>query len=624
MQASGYAERVASGGNEIPAETGAAMNGSGGRRARRQADRGRRRPRWGRWVAGVLGLLVVVLAVSAVWVVLDARRAEASLRTAVGTVSDLRSDVLGGDVAAVEPALAELQERTGVALSATSGPHWWIAAHTPVVGESVAAVQSMTRVVDGLASDALPALAKAAGVLEPSVLLPRGSQINVRPFIEVSPDIIAADDAAQAAAEEIRRIDTSRLLGPVAGPFAELQEMVDSLAGTTTLASNATQLIPPMFGAYGQRQYILLAQSPAEIRASGGHPGAMILLTADQGKVTMGERLSGGRLYSETPVLPLTEEEELLFTDRLVTFGVDSVLTPDFPRAAEITRAQWARKFGTEVDGVISVDPVALQYILEATGPVRVPDGTVLDGSNAARILLNQIYLEKSIGAQDDFFTDAAEAAFDALLEGTPDVSAMVDALTRAAVEGRFMVWTSDPREEMVLAGTPLSGDLVGEQEGAPVVGVYLNDSSATKMSYYLDYSVTVDRAQCLAGGRRQLAVTLDIASTAPPEAAGFPPYLSGGGQITPGTVMTNILVYSPAWGWIDGVTVDGADYPYVGYYDHEDMNVMQTTITLAPGESRRIEVLLETGGEGQEAPAVLRVTPGSRTPDLLVRDSTC
>ncbi len=569
-------------------------------------------------------MVFVILAVSAVWVLLDARRAEASLRTAVATVGDLRSDVLSGDVAAVDPALARLQEQTGVALSATHGPHWWLAAHTPVVGESVAAVQAMTTVVDGLSTDALPALSKAARVLEPSVLLPRGGQINLRPFIEVSPDIIAADDAARAAAEEIGKIDAARLLGPVAGPFAELEEMVTELAGTTTLASNATQLIPPMFGAYGQRQYILLAQSPAEIRASGGHPGAIILLTADQGKVTLGERLGGGRLFSETPVLPLTEEEELLFTDRLVTFGVDSVLTPDFPRAAEITRAQWAKKYGTQVDGVVSVDPVALQYILAATGPVKVPDGTVLDGTNTAQILLNQIYLDKSIEAQDDFFTDAAEAAFDALLDGSPDVGAMVEALTRAAVEGRFMVWTADPYEELVLAGTPLSGELMGEKDGSPVVGVYLNDSSATKMSYYLDYSVTIDRTQCLADGKRQLSVALDIASTAPPEAATFPPYLSGGGQITPGTVLTNVLVYSPAWGWIDGLTVDGAEYPYVGYYSHEEMDVVQATISLAPGEKKRIEVLLETGGEGQEAPALVRITPGSRTPNVLVRDSTC
>jgi len=307
-----------------------------------------------------------------------------------------------------------------------------------------------------------------------------------------------------------------------------------------------------------------------------------------------------------------------------VTYGVDATLTPDFPRAAEIMRAQWAKEFGAQVDGVMAVDPVALGYVLEATGPVRTPDGTVMDGSNAARLLLNEIYLDKNrtLGEQDEFFGDAAEAAFDKLMDGSPSVSAGLGALRRAASEGRWLVWSSDPREQDVLSGTAVSGEMAGERDGAPVIGVYLNDASATKMSYYLDYTVTVERSACLADGVRQLTVGMDITSTAPAEAAGYPPYLSGKGQVTPGHSVTNVLVYTPAAGRIDRVSVDGADYPSQGLYSHADMEVVQVSLDLAPGESRRLEVVLETGG--QSAPAQLRVTPGSRTSVHSVRDSTC
>lgn len=568
----------------------------------------------------------MILGISAVLVFLDARRAEAALRSAVPTVERVQSAVLAGDAASAAPAIAELQEQTATAVAATDGPHWWIAAHMPFVGESVSAVQTVSRVVDTLATDALPALAKSVEVLDPSVLMPQGGQINTRAFVEAAPDVIAADDAVQDAAAQLAGIDETRVIDRVARPVTELRDMVNSTAGTTSLASRAAQLIPAMLGAYGQRQYVILAQSPAEIRATGGHPGAVLLLTADQGHITLGERISGGTLYSATPVLPLTQEENLLFTDRLVTFGVDATLTPDFPRAAEITRAQWAKRFGGEVDGVLAVDPVALGYMLEATGSVRMDDGTVLTSENAASLLLNGIYIDPTLSQadQDAFFGDAADAVLNALLNNDPNVSKALNALTRAADEGRWLLWSSDPREQSLLSGTAIGGELTGERDGSPVVGVYLNDSSATKMSYYLDYPTSVTRLACLASDVRRLSVAVDISSTAPPESARFPPYMSGGGQITPGHSLTNVLIYSPAGGEIENVTVDGADYPATGLYSHDGMEVAQISVDLGPGESHRLVVELLTAGKGQEGPARLRVTPGSHESVQTVEDAAC
>lgn len=593
----------------------------------RRAELRRRRRRWAWLATGLVVAVLLVLGVSAVLVLLDARRAEASLRDAIPTVQRLQSSVRGGETAEVEPAMAELQAQTAVAHSATRGPHWWVAGHVPVVGESVVAVQTVASVVDSMATDALPSLAEAARLIDPAVMIPQQGRIDTQPFIDVAPRVIAADDAVQAGSARLDMIDEEEVVAQVAGPVSEVKEMMAEVVATTGLASKAAQLVPPMLGAYGERSYAILAQSPAEIRATGGHPGAVMLLTADQGELSLGERVGGGELFSETPVVPLTPQEELLFSDRLVTYGVDATLTPDFPRTAEITRAQWLAAFGAQVDGVMAVDPVALGYFLEATGPVQTDDGTVLNSENAASLLLNGIYLdpERSMEGQDEFFGQAAEAVFDALTEGNLDTGKALQALTRAAEEGRWLMWSSDPREQDIVSGTSLSGELAGERDGAPVVGVYLNDASATKMSYYLDYSVTVNGLGCVADGVRRLSTTVDIASTAPPEAVGFPPYLAGQGQIMPGHAVTNVLVYSPAWGRIDSVTVDGEEYPFMGLYTHEEMDVAQVTIDLGPGESRQIVVDMQTGGEGQDEVTEISLTPGPRNADQNVQESsTC
>ncbi|MDB1161905.1 DUF4012 domain-containing protein [Bifidobacterium catenulatum] len=43
-------------------------------------------------------------------------------------------------------------------------------------------------------------------------------------------------------------------------------------------------------------------------------------------------------------------------------------------------------------DGVIAIDPLFLQNMLAVTGGVTMPDGSVLDGTNTAQMLLNIVY----------------------------------------------------------------------------------------------------------------------------------------------------------------------------------------------------------------------------------------
>ncbi len=589
-------------------------------------DRRQRRRRTRRiigWTFAAVGVVVLVLVVAAVMVGMDALRAQATLRSASDQVGTLKQQVIAGDEAGVAQTLPSLQADTAAAYQDTHGWHWWLISRLPFVGPTISAVQTSAEVVDSLAVDALPALTAATDVLDPAVLVPEGGRIDLRPFIDVAPLVVTADDAVQAAKGEMDAIEVERLNAVVQDPVTKLQTMVDDLAMTTATASRAAQLLPSMLGAYGQRTYILLAQNNAEIRTTGGIPGAWLPITVSDGQITLGERNSAPS--TAEPVLPLTEEEEALFTDRLATFGANVNLTPDFPRSAELAREMWAvTRNGEQVDGVVSVDPITLQNLLGAIGPVTMESGQELNGENAARVLLNDIYVQiEDTDEQDAFFADAASAAFDKFISGGHDVSATIDALAASANQGRLMVWSADPREEQLITGTVLSGELRGDIDGAPVVGVYLNDGSATKMSYYLDYSVDVAQQECRADGTRLLTVTVDIASTAPPEVADFPPYISGGGWLPPGSVQTNLMVYSPTGGRITEARRDGAATDEVGLYGHEGLDVAVTSVTLAPGESHSLEFDVETG-PGQDAPAVLRVTPGARNPELTVNDSPC
>ena len=58
-------------------------------------------------------------------------------------------------------------------------------------------------------------------------------------------------------------------------------------------------------------------------------------------------------------------------------------------------------------DGVIAIDPLFLQNMLAVTGGVTMPDGSVLDGTNTAQMLLNIVYAKMTPEKKDRHFMDA-------------------------------------------------------------------------------------------------------------------------------------------------------------------------------------------------------------------------
>ena len=68
------------------------------------------------------------------------------------------------------------------------------------------------------------------------------------------------------------------------------------------------------------------------------------------------------------------------------------MITPDFPRSAQLLAARWARDMGQTVDGVIAADPVGARYVLEATGAVTEPGGSTITAADVLQVLLRDAY----------------------------------------------------------------------------------------------------------------------------------------------------------------------------------------------------------------------------------------
>jgi hypothetical protein len=370
------------------------------------------------WLRAVLLTAAAAALAAAVWVGWQAWQTSRELSAVSEAAFDLERALTSGDAAGTNAALARLQDHSIAASQRTDGATWSVLAKAPWVGDDARGIRLVSDLMADLAEQGLEPLAASAADLDS--LLPRGGEIPVPQLTALRDPVADASVAFAAADAALQSEDPTRFVEPLRRKYRELAERVAAAADALRTADTALSVMPGMLGADGPRNYLLVVQNNAEIRATGGLPGAVSLLRADHGAVSMVRQVAASEFgEAELPALPLTLAERKLYGPQLGTYFVDANFTPDFPRAAALMKARWEETSGERIDGVLSVDPVALSYLLEATGPVTVPDVT-LTADNAVLELVHRVYLRyPSPEDQDAWFREVAREVFDTVLSGT-------------------------------------------------------------------------------------------------------------------------------------------------------------------------------------------------------------
>ncbi|WP_250447929.1 DUF4012 domain-containing protein, partial [Actinotalea sp. C106] len=490
-----------------------------------------------------------------------------------------------------------VRERAAEASAATADPVWVAATYLPWAGTQLDAVTDVVAAFDRVAEGVLPELVEVGTAISPSELAMVDGGTGLAPMVAAPPRVAPGAPPAEEARGLVDGIDTDQLVGPLADRVREVQEPVGEAADLLGVADELAQVVPPMLGTDGPRRYLVLALNPAELRTAGGIAGAGLVLEADDGALALVDQVPGRDLPDLTvPVLPVTAEEEAVHGGRLGLTLQNLTMTPDFPRTAELAVELWAATTGERVDAVVAVDPVALSYLLEATGSVTEPTGEVLTADTVIEQLLFQAYVQHTDpAAADDFFAGAAAAVFSSLASAQSDPAVLVSALERAVDERRLSLWSSRPPEQELLGGTTLGGGfLSGVADSA--AGVFLDDATGSKLGYFLEAELEVLRTTCGTGDQASTVVLgLDLRSTAPTDPAviaALPADVVGAGRtgVEPGTMRTNVTVYAPVGGSVGSVTrgeaVVGGD-PGTS----SGREVLMLTSTLAPGEAESFEM---------------------------------
>lgn len=565
-------------------------------------------------------LLVLVAVVGwRVWQVKEA------LGASEDAASALEAAIRDDDSAAADRAQTDLENHAAAADSGTSGPIWSTLRHLPLVGDDADAVRLASSALVDLVRSAVPALRTVADQRDD--LLPQDGQVPLDRIAALRDPVATADRAVGRSADRLDQVDADALLGPLRSRWRSLVERVDQARADLAAARAAVDLLPTMLGGDGPRHLLLIFENNAEIRATGGLPGSAAEVTADDGRLSLGRQVAGSDLVGTTPVLPLTEAERRIYGPRLATDFRQANWTPDFPRSADLWEAHWNRRFPADpVDGVVAIDPVALSYLLRATGPITV--GTVtLTSDNAVDELLSNVYARiPDPPDQDVFFRQVAAAVFARFTSGVQDTSALLGAFRQGVTEGRIRVQSSVPAEQGALARFSIAGVLPATPTRDPQLGLYLVDATGSKMSYYLRTAAQVEAVSCVDRVQR-LDVTATLSSTLRPEdAAALPDYVAGDYEdiaLDRGDQIVTVRLYGPVDGRVVTQSIDGATPKKAPIVESDGRGVATVYLVVPPGKSVSVTWRVQTPA-GQTGSPQLQLTPGVTANEVSVDPSAC
>jgi hypothetical protein len=514
----------------------------------------RRRFFWG------FGLFAVILIALAAWIGIRAMLARQHLLNARTEIAQLRSQVSAGNIDGLSVGLAKVESEARAAKDLTSDPIWSGLSHLPLLGLTLSASNHVATSVNELTTRALGPLLDASKHLDPKHLRRSDGTIDLAGLASTEPDLKAAQTALQDVNQKLEQMSVDGVVGPVVDARMQLLGQLHGLTGTIDTAYRASRIAPVMLGADGPRRYLMVFETPAESRGTGGLVGSYAIISIDHGKITREHTGSNTELQdSPTPVVDLGPEFNTRYGSIDAARGWRNAnFTPNFPWAAEIWQRLWERQSGEKLDGVISVDPVALGYMLDVTGPITLSDGEVINGQNAAEWSMVTSYAKYGGDSplRKQLSVELATKTLDQLTSGDGGSTALLKALGRAAGERRLLIWSAHPAEQAIISGTPPAGEL--PEYSGPFTALVLRNGSGDKLDYYVTRSQDYRVLSC-GPQRRLVQVTATLNNTAP--RSGLPAYVTNraDGKVVPyGQDRVFANIYSARGSLLEKATLNG------------------------------------------------------------------
>lgn len=488
------------------------------------------RPRWlrrlrrkilhrvhlGKLLIGIT-VVAVVIGIGGLVLVTDATsRINATLGNLQRVVSSLGTRVQSGltmdDIDRLQSSLADVNSTLGA------------------VQRQVRLVRPILGVDDNLeatftAMDALQQLTLAGDDLvtglQPALFFLMGGEDRNAPITQISsgerlvellrigrPSFLSAQRRLEEADRLIASVDVSSVAVSTLLQFEQLRAYHEQVSSIQSILMVAPDLLTSALGLDTDRSYLVLSQNSDELRPSGGYVSTYGWLTVRRGRI-IDYNYSPTTTRSPNPP-PVELGSEIPIPDWWIKYAEpiyaawDGSWSPDFPTTAAM--AMWYYNAGNNpkspVDGVIAIDIVAFEYILEALGEVNMTEyGVIVDTTNFRDV----VYDIRAFGEGDlphkrfladlyrQIFADWQQVASD------PNTSAAIlSALLRAVQEKHIMLDFVDPNVANAVSLLGWSGEQssAASRDYLMVVDANLGNKSNSSIRRQIIYDVELQSDQ--------------------------------------------------------------------------------------------------------------------------------
>ena len=387
----------------------------------------------------------------------------------------------------------------------------------PVAGRQLRSGHALTKAAAEVAGAGVDAVSGASSALA----RPHGS----------GPERVALlrelSGVAGRAAERLRRVDLGpgrALVGPLASRRRQLADELDR--ARTGLRDGRVALTGLADLLAGPRRYLVLAANNSEMRAGSGMFLSIGELTTANGDLSLGDFRPAAEYLLPPQLAPPIEDPDLAGRWGWLEPNREwrnLAASPRFPASAALASRMWAATGGGAVDGVLALDPLGLQAVVRATGPVDV-GGRTVTADGVDDLLLHDQYAglrgsdTAAQAARREQLGVIAKSALVALQTRDWDAGQLSSGLAQAARGRHLMAWSARPEEQRAWSAAKLNGAI-----GPSSLVVSVLNQAGNKLDRFLHVEATL-RFERQA---RSVGATLQVLlqNTTPD---GEPPYVTG------------------------------------------------------------------------------------------------
>lgn len=465
--------------------------------------------------AGVLGLQVYN----------SAKKILPSVNTLKASLTAIPGNLSGDDIVSARANVNQIDSSIDEIRTEMDSPVWHVLSALPEVGKNVSSAGTLLDIADDANQKILSPGIDLMETTPLSTIKAESGGFNVvtiNAYLDFADQVMPEINTIE---NQLKDVDLS-----LTGMQDELTSYEKKIDDTVNMFNTYEQPLRDIIGDGTQdRMYLLAAQNLAEGRALGGFVGSAGTVTIQNGIMDISDFnpvmtvLTAGAVPAS---VAQTADESRIFYN-LMADPRNPNFSMDFKRCGEIWSAEYYQSHYVQLDGVISMNPVILQKILSTLGQsVTLSDGTVLDGTNAMRVItkdMNYKYMNSDMDLgiassserndeTDSLYGETANSVMDVFKNSFSfsNMTKILPMFVDCFGDKTIMVWMQDEDQEQHMVDAGMAGELVSDRKKS-YTGLWWSYTHAAKFGWFMDLKTEVSDPVTNADGTKTYNVSADI-----------------------------------------------------------------------------------------------------------------